>query len=188
MSNDTARRAAALTERLGRLIGTEAHSAGLLPVQWEALRYLTKANRFSRTAAALTAYLGLTKGTVSQTLKALESKGLIRKQVDPKDRRSNRLVLTATGRRHLNNDPLSATVAAIEDLPASTQQSLAKSLELLLSNRLAAQNRQPFGQCRDCLYFARRHPQGEPHYCQLLKEKLADTDAQEICFEQRPKG
>ena len=58
---------AALIERLGRLTTTEAHAEGLLPVQWEVLRYLDRANRYSRTAVALTAYLGITKGTVSQT-------------------------------------------------------------------------------------------------------------------------
>ena len=29
---------------------------------------------------------------------------------------------------------------------------------------------------------------GEPHYCLLLKETLAEADAEDICFEQRPKG
>ena len=41
-------------ERLGRLVQSEAHAAGLQPVQWEALRFLERANRFSRTAAAVT--------------------------------------------------------------------------------------------------------------------------------------
>lgn len=188
MKHDEAKRVAALVERIGRLVSREAHAEGLLPVQWEALRYLDKANRFSKTAAAVTAYLGLTKGTVSQTLKALETKGFIRKQVDAKDRRSNRLALTAKGRRILQKDPLSETTAALTDLPETARRSLAQGLEQLLTARLAAEDRQPFGQCRDCMYFARRHPEGEPHYCLLLKERLAEADAEDICFEQRAKG
>ena len=59
MTGDGPERIAALIERIGRLLSTDAHAGGLLPVQWEALRY--RANRFSRTPAALTAYLGLTR-------------------------------------------------------------------------------------------------------------------------------
>ena len=187
MKQEEAQRTAVLIERIGRLVSREAHADGLLPVQWEALRYLVRANRFSRTAAAMTAYLGLTKGTVSQTLKALEAKGLIRKQVDPKDRRSNRLALTAKGRRYLQNDPLLETATALLELPERTRHLLGKGLETLLAVRLDAQDRQPFGECRDCLYFARRHPEGKPHYCRLLKEQLSNGDAGKVCFEQKPK-
>ena len=187
MKKERASRAATLIERVARLTSREAHADGLLPVQWEALRYLSRANRFSRTAVAVTAYLGLTKGTVSQTLKALETKGLIRKQVDPKDRRSNRLALTAKGRRCLAGDPLAETVAALTDLSDSTGLALSRGLEEFLHKRLEAQDRQPFGQCRECVYFAQRHPEGKPHYCRLLKEQLGKLDADAICFEQRPR-
>lgn len=188
MKNHDPRRIAALAERLARLLGTEAHTDDLLPVQWEAMRYLERANRFSRTAGALTAFLGLTKGTVSQTLKTLETRGLVRKQADAKDRRRVRLALTARGRKFLGKDPLTKTVDAVEALPDSARQGLSTGLELLLSARLAAQDRQPFGQCRDCVYFARRHTDGNPHYCQLLDEKLSAGDADAICIEQQPRS
>lgn len=187
MNSHSPEHIAALIERVGRLLSTEAHAEGLLPVQWEALRYLHRANRFSRTAAALTAYLGLTKGTVSQTLNALESKGLVKKQIDLKDRRSKHLSLSAKGKRLLRRDPLGVTVAAVSTLGRSAQQALNKNLEALLALRLTAQDRQPFGQCQDCRYFARQHPEGGPHYCQLLQEKLARTDARAICYEQLAK-
>ena len=38
-----------LLERLARVLQNEAHTGGLKPTQWEALRYLARANRFSRT-------------------------------------------------------------------------------------------------------------------------------------------
>ena len=113
MTGDGPERIAALIERIGRLLSTDAHAGGLLPVQWEALRYLGRANRFSRTPAALTAYLGLTKGTVSQTVHALEARGLVTKQVDPVDRRGRRLSLSPAGRTLLMRDPLVETVTAI---------------------------------------------------------------------------
>ena len=186
MNSDNSKRITALLERIGRLLTTEAHAEGLLPVHWETLRYLNRANRFSQNAAALTAYLGLTKGTVSQTLGTLESKGLIRKNTDSRDKRSKHLSLTAKGRSMLKRDPIEMTTNVIGNLSSTNRQQLASTLEVFLSGRLAAQERRPFGQCSDCRYFARRHPDGAPHYCQLLEEKLAESDAIAICFEQRP--
>lgn len=63
-----------LLERIGRVLQNDGHSEGLKPTQWEALRYFARANRFSRSPSALTAYLGMTKGTVSQTVGALEKR------------------------------------------------------------------------------------------------------------------
>ena len=186
MTGDGPERIAALIERIGRLLRTDAHAGGLLPVQWEALRYLDRANRFSRTPAALTAYLGLTKGTVSQTLNALEAKGLIVKQVDPGDRRSRRLSLSPAGRTLLERDPLAATVAATRRLSGPQRAALARGLESILSSRLDARQRNPFGQCRNCRYFARRHAGGAPHYCRLLDEPLAEEEKNLICREQQP--
>ena len=186
MTGDGPERIAALIERIGRLLRTDAHAGGLLPVQWEALRYLDRANRFSRTPAALTAYLGLTKGTVSQTLNALEAKGLVVKRVDPGDRRSRSLSLSLAGRALLGRDPLAQTVEATRTLSGPQRAELARGLESILSSRLDARQRKPFGQCRDCRYFARRHPGGAPHYCRLLDEPLAAEEQDLICHEQQP--
>ncbi len=177
-----------LIERLGRQISSEEHAAGLQPVQWAVLRYLHRANRFSRTAAAVTAYLGHTKGTVSQTLRTLETKGLIKKRVDGKDRRVNRLELTAAGKRLLREDPLTDAAWSLQDLSPQQHATMAAGLEQLLLARLDSQDRRPFGQCRDCLYFGRQHPDGQPHYCKLLETPLAEADSAAICFEQQPQS
>ncbi len=78
-------------------------------------------------------------------------------------------------------------MTAIHELGDSAQHALNKNLESLLIRRLVEKDRQPFGQCRDCRYFARLHPEGNPHYCQLLEEKLVKADAQAICYEQLPR-
>ena len=186
MAGDGPEHVAALIERIGRLLSNDAHAGGLRTVQWEALRYLGRANRFSRTPTGLTAFLGLTKGTVSQTLNALEAKGLVAKHVDPKDRRSKRLSVSPSGRTLLGRDPLAETVAATLSLPEPQRAALARGLERILSSRLDSRQRKPFGQCRDCRYFARRHPGGMPHYCRLLDEALAAEEQNLICHEQQP--
>ena len=84
-----------LIERIGNLLRTElrksGHDLGLQPVHLEALHFLSICNRYSDTPMAVTDYLGATKGTVSQTLKVLETKGYLTKVVDVKDRRVQHL-------------------------------------------------------------------------------------------------
>ena len=69
-----------IIERLANVlrqeVRAEGQSLGLQPVQQEALYYLSICNRYSDTTLAVTEYLGLTKGTVSQSLKVLENKTL----------------------------------------------------------------------------------------------------------------
>jgi DNA-binding MarR family transcriptional regulator len=92
-------------ERLTRLIRADEHTGDLNPAQWSALRYLSRCNRFSNAPAALTRYLGATKGTVSQTLIALQRKGLIEKSARPGEARSVVLSITEEGERRLQADP-----------------------------------------------------------------------------------
>lgn len=186
MSQNDPTHVAALLERIGRLLSTDAHSHGLNPVQWEALRYLGKANRFSDTVIALATYLGLTKGTVSQSVISLEKKGLIRKVAAKHDKRSLRLLLTTQGKQQLKSDPLSRMAAELLELPEVARNQLGNTLTALLSARLTANNRQPFGQCLECRYFGRDHAEGGPHRCLLIEEKLSEADSQKICIEQTP--
>jgi len=173
-----------LLERLARVIQNEAHHAGLKPTQWEALRYLARANRFSRSPGALTAYLGMTKGTVSQTLHALERKGLVEKKTAPTDRRGVAIDVTPAGTALLGEDPLEETQAAIGRLPAKDRAALAEALEKLLKTMLERRGGRPFGACRTCIHFRRGHAEGAPHFCALLAEPLSEEDSTLICAEQ----
>lgn len=183
---------AQLLERLARLIQNDAHRDGLKPAQWEALRYLARANRFSRSPSALTAFLGTTKGTVSQTLNALERKGLIEKRSDPVDRRQVRLDLAPAGQAVLERDPVSELLAALDGLSLREQAALGRGLEVLLAGTLARRGRRPFGLCRLCRHFRPGEgpdPEGGfPHFCGLLEEKLSIADSARICQEQEAEG
>lgn len=177
---------AALLERLSRVLQNESHAEGLKPTQWEALRYLERANRFSRTPSGLTAYLGMTKGTVSQTLNALERKGLIRKTADKADRRQVHIDLTAKARGLLKRDPLTAMMNAVSALSAGQQSGLESGLEALLAEALRLRAGRPFGACRTCRYFQADAPDGAPHRCGLLDVTLSDDDSTRICVEHEP--
>lgn len=183
---DAARHAARLIDRLGRLARAADHRGGLNPAQREALRYLGRANRFSRSPAALAEYLGATRGTVSQSLIALEAKGYVTREPHPRDRRAVALGLTAAGRAALKDDDavalLAAAVAAGTDAAAAT---LARLLEATLAAAIARNGGRAFGVCRTCRHFRAEAYAGtaRPHRCALLGVPLAEADAGAICVE-----
>ncbi len=173
-----------LLERLSRILQNEAHSGGLKPTQWEVLRYLVRANRFSRSPSAVTAYLGMTKGTVSQTLIALERKGLVRKETDPSDRRNLRLELTKDAMAILKRDPIGTLSKMTSDLAPRERRALADGLETMLQDALRNRGGRPFGLCKTCRFFQTNAPEGAPHRCALLKVPLSADDSEQICIEQ----
>lgn len=184
---NTARRIGDLIDRLGRLARAQAQIGGLNPAQWETLRYLARANRFSRSPGALAEFLGSTKGTASQTVLALERKGLVRRDPDPGDKRALRLALTQAGRAHLRRDPLREFTAAAGTLATADQEDLSAGLGEILGQLQRRNSRRPFGTCRQCRFFHRRgapKQAGGPHRCALLDAVLSEADSALICIEQ----
>jgi MarR family transcriptional regulator, negative regulator of the multidrug operon emrRAB len=157
-----------------------ALAGGLLPVQWSILCYLRDANRYSNTPAALTEFLGLTKGTVSQSLKLLEAQGWISRQGDPRDRRVLRLALTRSGRRQLDDTADQEWQAAIGQLPEKERLAVEATLAGLLRHWQQARSGRSFGVCRSCRHFG----PGDPgHQCGLTGEPLSEADSRLICRE-----
>ena len=177
-------------ERIANLLRSEARrggaDAGLQPVQLGALHYLALCNRFSNTPLGVTEYLGLTKGTVSQTLKVLEGRGYIEKHSNPRDRRQVHLSLTASGAGVVGRMiPPQALVEAMELLPGEVTRQLQASLQALLDGLLATQDGRGFGVCRSCRHH-RTTDQGQ-FRCALLDEPLSAEDVERICREHSPR-
>ena len=173
-----------LIERLARIVSGAGHSNAMKPAQWDPLRYVSRANRFSRTPGALTAYLGVTKGTVSQTLMSLERAGLVSKTIDAADRRSVKLELTDAGRDRLRRDEIARVQAMVDAMPELDRLRLDDALRQLLKTRLELEGGRAFGLCRTCRHFAADARGPAKHHCRLLDEPLADAEADEICYEQ----
>ncbi len=96
-----------LIERISTLLRAEQRkkysALGLQPVHVQTLDYLANCNRFSDTPAAVTDYMGLTKGTVSQTLQVLERKGYLEKIQDLIDKRIVHLKILPWGQQLLKS-------------------------------------------------------------------------------------
>ncbi len=157
--------------------------ADLQPIQLSALMYLARCNRYSNTPLAVTDYLGLTKGTVSQSLKALEAKGLIVKHQDARDKRSVHLELTAPAQSLLAAVLPPAFISAAAQRMGKQADELEHLLLELLRNVQRNEDVPSFGLCKTCRFH--RQVAGGP-FCGLTEEPLAATDIELICREHQP--
>ncbi|MBM3535173.1 MAG: MarR family transcriptional regulator [Alphaproteobacteria bacterium] len=150
------------------------------------MRFVARANRFSRTPNALAEYLGSTRGTVSQTLISLEQKGHLTREQSPRDRRSVVLGLTRTGENALRGDPILAIAADLGELAADKLEIVVAALRHALHAMITRNAGRAFGACCTCRHFRRGGGAGRgmPHHCALLDEHLSESDSQAICIEQ----
>jgi DNA-binding MarR family transcriptional regulator len=175
--------APALLSRFARVVASEGYAHGLKPVQLQALRYLANANRFSRTPRALTAWLGQTKGTVSQTIAALERRGLVARSADVRDRRIVRLELTETGHALVQSSgEVASTMLA--HLGADERVLAGTLFGKMLGGYLAERGFRPMGICHTCRHFEPRTASKMQNRCLLLDVPLDDDEAKRVCIEQ----
>ncbi|WP_457668969.1 MarR family winged helix-turn-helix transcriptional regulator [Thiolapillus sp.] len=174
-----------IIERLGNLVRADVrarcHAQGVRPVQFEALNYLSQCNRYSDTPQAVAEYLGLTKGTVSQTLKVLEEKSLLLKEQDSNDKRVVHLKPTARGLQLVGQVTPSEYVASgIENLPVKQQQETVMVLQRLLRAIQKVNGLKTFAPCHTCRFNQRRE---NGHFCELTQEPLSEPDIRLLCRE-----
>lgn len=173
-----------LLERLGTLLRAQerglAGASDLQPAQLAVLLYLSRCNRYSNTPGAVTDYLGVTKGTASQSLRRLIEKGLIVEDADDGDARKTRLRLTPRGRSIVRESLPPA--AFTEALAAVTDRGgLQIALAELLRGLQRANDMRTFGVCRTCRHLL--HPGGRGFRCGLTGEALRREETARICRE-----
>ncbi|CAI2719478.1 MarR family winged helix-turn-helix transcriptional regulator [Nitrospina watsonii] len=173
-------------ERISHLIRSETRIAGtdfdLQPIQLDVLYYLTRSNRYSNTPQGVTDYFGLTKGTVSQTIKALESKGLVQKTPDAKDGRKVHLSVTRSGKKLLERAmPAQVITSAWEKIQELDQDRLLADLKLLLVRMQKVNEMKSFGVCRTCRF--NTQVSETKFFCELTQEALTPNDTTLLCRE-----
>ncbi|MEY4767437.1 MAG: hypothetical protein RL637_76 [Pseudomonadota bacterium] len=180
-----------IVERIVALLRAEERrrcaELGLQPVHLQVLDYLQQCNRYSDTPAAVSNYLGMTRGTVSQTLQLLEKKAYLSKKTDQHDKRVVHLHLSVQGKAVLqqtlpNTLFLQAELDLKQQYPTIDYQTILLSLLTALqkANRFAS-----FGLCKTCQHFDQRIKGG---FCQLTEEALTVEDSEKICQEHQPKA
>jgi DNA-binding MarR family transcriptional regulator len=177
---DTASEIAELLDRLGRAAHALQFVHGLNPAQWEALRFLSRANRYSRSPTSLSEYLGTTKGTTSQTLRALESKGYVTRCRDCHDRRGVTLELTEEGKTLLALDPMRDIERAVAALPDECVAHLGRGLGLVLAQIRSRCRQGEFGVCERCNHLV-ASGEAEKTQCGLTGDLLSKADSKLLC-------
>lgn len=174
----TSDRLIALIDRISRLTNSEVRSPELNPAQHAALAYLQIANRFSRKPSLVAEYLSSTRGTVSQTLKALERKDMVEVQKDAEDGRSISYRVTSRGHAALAERDADAGLELA--LSSEVADQLEAGLAAVLEKALSAQGHRSFGICRTCQHHDFRD---KARHCKLLDVPLNDADSRLICAE-----
>lgn len=184
-STNPGRHIAELALQLGRLAYGNYSAGGLTPTQWTALRFFAEANRFSRTVSAFAEFHATTKGTASQTVKSLVTRGYLQRTPSPRDGRSVHFDLTPLARRTLATDPFEAVVRAAGSLSATQQSRMASGLARLLDTLARERGRGLTGRCELCGHL--RAAAGDLR-CQLMGEPLAEAELGQLCMRFSPRA
>lgn len=170
-----------LINRIARLDAAGGWREDLNPTQVRVLEYLHRANRFSCSPSHVADYLGSTRGTVSQTLKSLVTKGYVTEQHPSSDKRVVSYGLTKDGSKVATS--VNRTEEELGSISATKKDVVERELTSLLHRIIAPNNQRPFGLCRQCKH---HRVQGKTRFCELLGVPLTPIDADKICHEQEP--
>ena len=184
-SSTSGREVAAAILHLAQVVSGPGLTCGLTWAQCTALRFLARANRFSRTASAFAAFHGTTRGTASQTIKSLIARGYVVRTRSATDGRSARLDLTATGWAALANDPFEDLVGAAEELPADLRSRAGEAIDRLIDDIARRRSAQVFGTCGACRHRSEPAPvaEGAPQCeCRFARAVLAPNEMAQLCI------
>ena len=180
------RERAELALQLGRAVYGDSPQSGITPAQWTALRYFARANRFSRTVSAFAQFHATTRGTASQTIKGLVTRGYLHRTRSERDGRSSRFDLTSRSRTLLAQDPLEHLVHRAAELTPVARQGTVVALRELLAG-LARQRALTLpGRCALCGHLGGGG--GDSWRCGLMQEPLAEDELEQLCARFSPEG
>lgn len=169
---------------VARLVHGGQCDASLTPAQWTALRYFASANRFSRTPSAFSEFHVTTRGTASQTVKALIGMGLLERRQHESDGRCSQIELTQAGSEKLSHDPMSDLARVFGELPEDERMAFGQTLRRL-SRSLAALRETPvFGKCTDCGHCEER--KDETAFCHCTQSLLSEEEMSTLCVDFMP--
>jgi DNA-binding MarR family transcriptional regulator len=160
---------------------------GLSPIQVQVLAFLLNHPEKRRKASALAAEFDMTKPTISNTLKILEEKGLIKRFSEPQDTRSAIIHLTEKGRMAAAKTSgfakqLREPVARLYPVE---KDALLHGLLIIIEqlNRSGVITVQRM--CLTCSHY-RSELNGQKHFCRLLNKELAVHELRIDCPEHEP--
>ncbi len=167
------------------LLWNESKEFSLSPIQVQVLIFLLHHSSEKRKVSYLADEFNMTKATISDCVKTLEQKQLISKEYEPLDTRSFIIHLTESGTSIAKKTTFFANQIQIpiDKLPTSAKENLLSSLLEIIRhlNQTGVISIQRM--CSTCQFYN----SDNGHFCQLLNQKLADTELRIDCAEHIPR-
>ena len=170
------------------LLWNESKEFSLSPIQIQVLVFLLHHSAQKRKVSYLANEFNMTKATISDTIKTLEQKLLIKKEYELHDTRSYIVHLTKKGKDTAEQTSLFAKQiqVPIDKLHATDKENLLLSLldiihHLNKSGVITIQR-----MCFTCHFYS-ANKNGKEHFCGLLNTKLADAELRIDCSEHKQK-
>ena len=181
-----ARESIELLEQVARILWFEGAKHGLRDREWMALRFLSRANRFSRTPSALASYVGTTRGTASFIIGELERLGYLERKRSAQDKRSVMLSVTQQGKKFLVRDPVNVLVEAITVLEDEAKVSFRDALRHVLDQSDAAEQRHHTDVCKRCIFLREDRTTTDNRTtaefsCRLFRAPIAEAEIDLLC-------
>ena len=164
------------------LLWNEAKQHGLSPIQVQLLIFLLYYPEEKRTVTHLAYHFNMTKATISDAVKSLESKQLLTRKITEGDSRSHSLHLSKEGKAMARKVERFAIPMqdAVNQLPEDNQATLLESLLQLIYQLNQAEVITPQTMCQNCRFYAQKNG---GHYCNLVKSPLKAGDLRVDCPE-----
>ncbi|MCK1714863.1 MULTISPECIES: MarR family transcriptional regulator [unclassified Bradyrhizobium] len=181
-----ARESIELLGQVARILWFEGTKHGLRDREWMALRFLSRANRFSRTPSALASYVGTTRGTASFIIGELERLGYLERTRSAKDKRSVMLSVTQQGKKFLVRDPVNVLVEAIGVLDNDAKVRFRDGLRHVLDQSDAAEQRHHTDVCKRCIFLREDRTTTDSktaaeYTCRLFRAPIAEAEVELLC-------
>lgn len=164
------------------LLWEKAKEYSLSPIQIQLLVFIQYHSRDKATVSYLAQEFNVTKPTISDAIKVLEQKKLIKKYTDSTDARSYTIQLTAEGKKVVSEtdnyaNPLTEIIARANEKDKVVLWQNISTLIIQL-NRLDVISVQRT--CFNCKFYSEK---GKTHFCRLLNQKIETKDIRIDCME-----
>lgn len=161
----------------------EAKHYNLSPLQVQILLFIAFHDAQQCSITFIAKEFAVTKATVSDAVRVLLEKELLKKR-GAEDARGFFLYLSTDGKKCVSK--LSGLTDFFENsLNKVSEEDIGKIWEgmLLLIGNLQQTNIIPVRMCFSCQHFGKDHPKGAPHYCNFMQKPLSTKDIRIDCPE-----
>jgi DNA-binding MarR family transcriptional regulator len=175
-----------LSQAFRVLLWNESKAFALTPIQIQIMIFLYTHSAEKRKVSYLAEEFNLTKSTISDTIKTLEQKLLIKKEFEQTDTRSYIIHLTKKGKQLTEKISLFSQQIQIpiDQMNGDDKESLLLSLLNIIKHLNTSGVISVQRMCFNCNFYSASQ-NGKKHFCNLLKTKLADKDIRVDCPEHR---